>query len=182
MKNSKTKKDMTREQLEEEIERIAQYIVDAKLEIIAISPPVPDEGNDKHVAGAAVQLNEVVKDTEVATNTIMDKADAVMALSGQVTDVDISGKLMEHAVGILEACSFQDITGQRIRKVMATLEQIELRLNRLIKLFGGTLPEGVAIAPIETKERRADEDLMRGPQLSGSIPSQDDVDKLFSSN
>lgn len=177
----KTKKEMTRDQLEEEIERIAQYIADAKLEIVAIAPPTPDEGNDKHVAGAAIQLNEVVKDTEVATNSIMDKADAVMALSGQVADADISAKLMEHAVGILEACSFQDITGQRIRKVMATLEQIELRLSRLIKLFGGTLPEGVVVAPLVTKTQRADEDLMSGPQLSNSKPTQDDIDKLFSS-
>lgn len=177
---TKKSTNLTIEQLEEEVERIAQYIAEAKLEIVAIAPPVPDESNDKHVAGAAIQLSEVVKDTEVATNSIMDKADAIMAVAGTLENAEISGQLMDHAVGILEACSFQDITGQRIKKVMATLEQIELRLSRLIKLFGGTLPEGV-VAPLDTGSRRADEDLMNGPQLSNAKPTQDDIDKLFSS-
>jgi chemotaxis protein CheZ len=84
-------------------------------------------------------------------------------------------------VGILEACSFQDITGQRIKKVLNTLEQIEFRISRLVKLFGGTLPENMMVEDIDNGHRRADEDLLNGPQLSKDKPSQDDIDKLFSS-
>jgi chemotaxis protein CheZ len=173
---------MTAEQLECEIEKIAQYIVEAKLEIAALSHTTEENGTDKNLSHASLELNEVVRHTEEATNLIMDKADAIMAIAGGLSDTEISAQLNEHAVGILESCSFQDITGQRIRKVLGTLEQIELRVNRLVKLFGGTLPENLAIAPIVTGARRPDEDLCNGPQLSKDKPSQDDIDKFFASN
>ncbi len=172
------------EQLEAEIKKIAQFIADAKREIIAISLPAEKTGNDKNLSNAALELSEVVRHTEEATNAIMDKADAIMLLAGSLADTDAGAKFGEHAVGILEACSFQDITGQRINKVMSTLEQIELRVGRLIKMLGGEMPDDSSIGSIgiiETGNRRADEDLLNGPQLSQNKPSQDDIDKLFSS-
>jgi len=169
------------EQLEAEIEKIAQYIADAKLEIASISLPEEKTGNEKNIAHATLQLTEVVRHTEEATNAIMDKSDAIMLLASSVTDPDLSAKLNDHALGILEACSFQDITGQRIKKVLNTLEQIELRIGRLVKLFGGTLPERLNIEDIDNGHRRPDEDLLNGPQLATSKPSQDDIDKLFNS-
>lgn len=170
------------EQLEQEIEKIAQYIAEAKVEIASFSLPEEKTGNEKNIAHAALQLNEVVRHTEEATNSIMDKADAIMLLAGGLTDADASTKLSEHAVGILEACSFQDITGQRIKKVLNTLEQIELRISRLVKLFGGALPEHINIDDVDTGRRRPDEDLLNGPQLSANKPTQEEIDKMFSSN
>lgn len=170
---------MTAEQLEREIEKIAQYIAQAKMEIAALSTTT-QEASDKNLSHASLELNEVVRHTEEATNLIMDKADAIMAIAGGLSDADASTKLNDHAVGILESCSFQDITGQRIRKVLGTLEQVELRVNRLVKLFGGTLPE--VAAPLDAGKGRPDEALMNGPQLGKDKPSQDDIDKLFESN
>lgn len=165
------------EQLESEIENLAEYITQAKREIAAITLPADETGSDKNLGSAALELNEVVRHTEEATNNIMDKADAIMALAASAGD--IGNQLNEHAMGILEACSFQDITGQRIKKVLKTLEQIELRVGNLIKLFGGNMPDGFAFGEIDTGGRRPDEDLMNGPQLSKDKPSQDDIDKLF---
>lgn len=169
------------EQLEREIERIAEYISQAKLEIIAIAPPGEQTADGKNLANAALELEEVVRHTEEATNAIMDNSEAIMKLCASVGEPDISAKLNEHALAILETCSFQDITGQRIKKVLKTLEQIELRVGNLVKLFGGTLPEGYKVGEIETGPRRADEDLLNGPQL-GAKPNQDDIDKLFASS
>lgn len=170
---------ITEEQLKKEIEKIGEYISQAKAEIAAITLHAADSGSDKNIAHATLELNEVVRHTEEATNSIMDKAEAIMTLAGTVSDGDTSAKLGEYAVNILEACSFQDITGQRIKKVLKTLQQIELRVGNLIKLFGGNLPAGLQIGEIEISPRRADEDLLNGPQLSGDGVSQDDVDKLF---
>lgn len=182
------KNKLTVEQLELEIEKIARYIAEAKIEIIAIAPPESDPvadadqiAGEKNIAGAAIQLNEVVRHTEEATNAIMDKADAIVTIARALADEEAAAKLNEHAFSILESCSFQDITGQRIKKVMTTLEQIELRVARLLKLFGGELPETLNIKPINPGNHRSDEDLCNGPQLAQSKPSQDDIDKLFSS-
>jgi chemotaxis protein CheZ len=171
---------ITNEQLQREIEKIAQYISEAKTEIAAITLSEEKTGNEKNISHAALQLTEVVRHTEEATNAIMDKADAVMLIASGLTDADAAAKLSDHAVGILEACSFQDITGQRIKKVLNTLEQIEFRISRLVKLFGGTLPENLMVEDIDNGHRRPDEDLLNGPQLSKDKPSQDDIDKLFS--
>lgn len=171
----------TVEQLETEIKKIAQYIVGAKREILAISLPSEKTGNDKNLLNAALELNEVVRHTEEATNTIMDKVDAIMSVANAMTDAEIAAKINEHGTGILEACSFQDITGQRIKKVMITLEQIELRVGRLIKILGGDIDYIAAAGVIETKPRRVDEDLLHGPQLSTNKSSQEDIDKLFGS-
>jgi len=174
---------MTAEQLEREIEKIAAYIAEAKAEIAALTHTTVVAGNDKNLSHASLELNEVVRHTEEATNLIMDKADAIMAIAGGLSDADAGAKLNDHAVGILESCSFQDITGQRIRKVLSTLEQIELRVTRLVNLFGGNLPTVGVVQEIDTgKARRADEDLLNGPQLSNNKPSQDDIDKLFASS
>lgn len=162
------------DQLTQEVERIAQFLSQAKREIASIST-APDA--DKHLGDASEELSEVVRHTEEATNTIMDNADAILALAGTMPDAELSGQLTAHGLGILEACSFQDITGQRIKKVMKTLEQVEVRLGNLIKLFGGTLPEGIHGGDVAT----GDAALLNGPQARGKAPDQDEVDKLFSS-
>lgn len=171
-------KKPTAQELEKEIENLAQYITQAKTEIAAITLDTEQTGSDKNLGHAQLELNEVVRHTEEATNTIMDKAEAIMAAAGAMgeTGATING----HALEILEACSFQDITGQRIKKVLKTIEQIELRVGNLVKLFGGELPEGMAFGEIETGPQRADEALMNGPQLTKDKPTQDDIDKLFS--
>jgi chemotaxis protein CheZ len=169
---------LSAQELQKEIEKIAEYINQAKQEIAAISLTAEKTGSNKNIAAAAMELNEVVRHTEEATNTIMDNAEAIMGIASGMGDGGI--ELNAHSLSILEACSFQDITGQRISKVLKTLEQIELRVGNLVNLFGGHLPEGFKVGEIETAPRRADEDLMEGPQLAAA--SQDDIDKLFNAS
>jgi len=64
---------ITNEQLQKEIEKIALYISEAKFEIAAIALTEDKTGNDKNIAHASSQLTEVVRHTEEATNSIMDR-------------------------------------------------------------------------------------------------------------
>ena len=169
------------ELLKQGLEKIASHLMQAKSEILAISLPESETGTDKNLPHAANELEEVVRHTEEATNIIMDKADAIIKASASVADKALGAAINESALNILETCSFQDITGQRIRKVLKTLEQTEMRLTKLIKLFGGQLPEMGEMETIATGNERPDEALMSGPQLSKNAPSQEDIDKLFSS-
>ncbi len=166
--------------LRSEIEKMADYIVKAKSEIIAMVPDEEVEGPE-NLSLASSELNEVVKATEDATNTIMDAADAIQDAAGHIDNAEASSKIMDNTMKIYDACSFQDITGQRINKVLRTLEQVEYRVMNLIKLFGGNLPEGYEVPEGLKKGDRPDEALMRGPQLAKDTPSQDDIDKLFDS-
>lgn len=162
-----------------EIEKMANYIVEAHREIDAMLPD-PEEGAPKNINAASLELNEVVRATEEATNSIMDAADKIQELASNVTDQELSQALINTSIGIYDACSFQDINGQRVQKAIRTLENIEARVFALFELFGGTAPEGYTPPKVE-RINRPDEELMSGPQMTSDAPSQDDIDKLFDS-
>lgn len=164
--------------IKNEIERMAEFIVHAKSEIQAMIPD-PEEGAPKNINAASQELSEVVKATETATNTIMDAADTIQEVAGGLTDADASGKIMDETMKLYDACSFQDITGQRINKVLRTLEEVEHRVMNLVQLFGSALPEGYVPPAGMNRTYRPDEALMNGPQLSRDLPSQADIDQLF---
>ena len=58
-------------------------------------------------------------------------------------------KLQDATTRIYEACSFQDITGQRITKVVTTLKTIEAKVAQIVATFGS----GDRAAPIEHDSR-----------------------------
>jgi chemotaxis protein CheZ len=166
--------------LRHEIERMAEYIISARNEVIAMLPD-PEEGAPKNINAASQELSEVVKATEEATNTIMDAADKIQEAISSLNDPKVSQVIMDQTMKLYDACSFQDITGQRINKVLKTLEQVEERVVTLVALFGGKLPEGYEVPEHAVKHMRPDEHLLHGPQLGADMPSQEEIDKLFSS-
>ncbi len=164
--------------VESEIRKLAEFIVAARRELLSINAE-KGEKKEKNLALASMELSEVVRHTEEATNKIMDETEAIQKICGVFTEKDVAKTISSHAIAILEACSFQDITGQRIKKVMRTLEEIETRVGNLVKLFGGDLPEGMCVEVIRTGRERPDEHLMEGPQMTGKAKTQAEVDKLF---
>jgi chemotaxis protein CheZ len=176
--------------LRSEITKLALYITEAKREIFAIAPKPPaseeepEPTNDINIAG--MELSEVVKATEIATNRILDATDEVIKIAGSLNDKDSGSRIANAANEIYDACTFQDITGQRINKVARTLEYVELKVNRLVNLFSDSAQHLHDIEKWDEHEkvhrdRRPDALLMSGPALSADAPSQDDIDKLFGS-
>ncbi len=159
--------------LHQEIARLAQYIIEAKGEIFAIST---NDKQEQVIMDASQHLDEVIKATEVATTRIMDAADKIQSLAtGMGGD---RGKEIINVTGeIYEACNFQDITGQRITRVIKLLSNIEERINKLNELFGATAGASEGGEPREMTEK----DLLNGPQLPGSASSQEEIDALFAS-
>ncbi|TAE83665.1 MAG: hypothetical protein EAZ74_05730 [Alphaproteobacteria bacterium] len=162
-----------------EISKMALYIAEAKKEILAI---VPQEQDEKFFNAAGDELSAVVEATENATNTILDSTDTIITTARKVDNELIRQRLFQHANIIYDACSFQDITGQRVNKVLKTLEQVETKIARLAVLFG-TNNELVASTALTSedalRDKRADAHLMEGPQLKGHGVSQADIDALF---
>lgn len=89
----------------------------------------------------------------------------------------------KQAIKIFEACNFQDLTGQRISKVVQVLHFIEDRVESMMTIWGGaagfsTIPDiDIATPP----ERVGDAALLNGPPLETdvNVVSQDDIDSLF---
>jgi chemotaxis protein CheZ len=160
-----------------ELEGLSRFIRHAKAEIAALRP---DEIQDKHLPTAADELDAIVGSTEQATHVILDSVEKIEKASA-----DLKGEPKD-AIGnaitnIYEACNFQDITGQRINKVVRTLKQIEDKVAGLVKAFGDEIERAASIAQAPAGED-TDKALLNGPQLPGNANSQADIDALFGSD
>jgi len=166
-------------ELYSELEALAQYIHVAKAEIAALRP---DEVKDKVLPKASDELDAIVAATEAATNTIMDATEKLEGLMESV-DEDQSMVIMNATTEIYEACGFQDITGQRITKVVKALKDIEEKIDALVEAFGSEIEKYKKSAPEEAPEPEAvtDEDLLNGPQLKEKAQTQEEIDALLAS-
>ncbi len=81
---------------------------------------------------SGLELEAVVQTTEVAANQILEAAEAILdwAAKGNVSEVETEIGLKVQA--IFEACSFQDLTSQRIRRAIRHLEQVDTMLNNIV--------------------------------------------------
>ncbi len=175
------KGDLTAADLElySELEALAQYIHAAKADIAALRP---DEVKEKVLPKATDELDAIVAATETATNTIMDATEKLEGLMDKVDD-DQSNIIMNATTEIYEACGFQDITGQRITKVVKALKDIEEKIDALVEAFGSEIEKHKKDQPQEDGQLEApsDEDLLNGPQLQEKAQSQEEIDALLAS-
>jgi chemotaxis protein CheZ len=163
---------------------LADYIENAKQEIVALRP---DEVKDRHLPAASDELDEIVAETADATNRIMDATETIQGAIGEL-DEATQETIFNASMQIFEACSFQDITGQRVTKVVKALKDIEEKVDSLITAFGDEIAEYKSRHASEDPEatpadvnEMTDDMLLQGPQLSEEAMSQDEIDKLLNS-
>ena len=160
-----------------ELEALGREVSRAKSEIAALKV---DDITASHIPIATDELDAVVAHTAAATNEILDSCEVLEGLQPRLSQEDAAA-LTGAVTRIYEACSFQDITGQRIAKVAATLRVIEERVTDLAAAAGRATVQRDGSRPPARAGERPDEDLLNGPQLPGNANSQDDVDALFAS-
>jgi chemotaxis protein CheZ len=164
-----------------DLEDLQQRILLTHIEIAALRHPLAKQ--DRLVV-AGEELAAIIRATEHATNDVLCAAEQIekvaILLRGHVTDPELGPQIdtiLDAVVRIFEACNFQDITGQRINKVVRTLDFIEERVANMIQTWGSeafiNLPP-----PVEVAEN-AEKQLLNGPQLEGKAISQADIDALF---
>jgi chemotaxis protein CheZ len=169
----------------DDLEDLASYIRETKSEIMNLSP---EEISEEHLSSASIELDAIVNATEKATNAIMEATEQIESVGDEVGG-EVAEKILNATTQIYEACGFQDITGQRISKVVKAMQEIENKVDDLIGVFG----DGDDQAREERRRARdklrdekrqeaiAEGELLEGPQLPETAVSQDDIDSLFDS-
>src|SRR5713101_9554911 len=172
------------EKLKVELDLIHDAINRTKREIAVLHGKSFNGGEMAKVNG---ELGAVVGGTEQATQQILEATEAIdqaaTALSKNTSPDQqklLSEEILERVVSIFEACNFQDLTGQRISKVTATMKFIENHINVMMDIWGGVDAIKVHAPPI-VETREDDARLLNGPKAEGDVghASQDDIDALF---
>jgi chemotaxis protein CheZ len=159
-----------------EVEALGRTISTAKAEIAALRV---DDITVSHIPFATDELDAIVAHTASATNAILTSCE-ILDQVGADSSGELAAKLTDATTRIYEACSFQDITGQRITKVVATLKAIEEKVASIIAAFGerGDMAAATAAAPSSPASAPS---LLNGPQLPTAAMDQSDIDRLLAS-
>lgn len=172
--------------LKSELEQMKSAIAATKREIATLHQSEHQGRGMRRVAG---ELDAVVGATEEATTSILAateeielQATMLKAAGVETGNNDCVGAILERTVALYEACNFQDLTGQRITKIVGVLKFVEERLDKVIGLWGGLEAFKELIEHEHESDAGGDERaLLNGPKLEedpGHV-SQNDIDALF---
>ncbi len=147
------------------------------------------ENTGKGMRRAADELDAVVDSTERATTQLLGAVEEIESHAGMLNATTLPPGMKQHVDAILErvitayeACNFQDLTGQRITKIVSVMKFIEEHLDRLIATWSelDSFKELIAIMPVPTS-LDDESSLLNGPKLDhdpGHV-DQSDIDSLF---
>jgi hypothetical protein len=143
-------------------------------EVLSTISAISFSGNGLTAANTGVELQAVLADTETAANAIMDAADRISNRMMEPQQLESNEGREQFLVqtqqdlqDILMACSFQDLTGQRVRKTLESLQQIEEQISStMIELGIEVKADPLAGGVRDSTENHAH--------------SQADIDALFS--
>ena len=173
-----------------ELGELAKFINGARKELRDFQPNVL---SDQDIPDASHQLDAIVQQTEQATGAIMDSCEQLEGLNQRIIDKllshepalnedvlagvdDAMVEAQNHVTRIFESCNFQDLTGQRIMKIVKTLKEVERQVLRMVVVFG--LQNKNVDGDVREK-LQSEAELLEGPQLPGSSLEQDDIDDIL---
>lgn len=170
--------------IQTEMADISGRIRATKAEIAALRHPL---AQDDQFGIATSELSAIVSQTEGATEQIMDAGERVEAALEDLLSQDMDdyakarlGDISDEITKIYENCNFQDLTGQRITKVISVLTYIEERVDAMVGAWNIKEFETMPLPDVELT--RKDEDLsLTGPaqETTQDTFDQDDIDALF---
>jgi chemotaxis protein CheZ len=163
------------ERIRFDLVEMSKAIARTKTEIAAMKPDADHHGK---FGEATEELDSVVQATEAATSDILECAERIQeiawTLREQGLDAEVCDLLDAKATEVYTACSFQDLTGQRTRKVIGVLRYLEGRINAMIEIWG--LDGALAAEAAEKRAVDAGKALLNGPARPGQGLDQADVD------
>jgi chemotaxis protein CheZ len=143
--------------------------------------------NPEEMARLTQELGAVVGGSEHATHRILQAGEEIEEIASTLSaalknlqDRDLARDIQDHVTRIFEACNFQDLAGQRVTKVIATLRFIEDHIIRMMDIWGG-VEQFKDIEPEARAEVQSHPKLINGPRLDDDrgYVSQKEIDAMF---
>jgi len=171
-------------ELKDETSTIASAITRTMKEIAALQASALDGLGPGR---ATRELDAVIEDAERATQQILDAAEAIEEAANSLSaslknrqEQALAQDIQDQVIGLFEACNFQDLSGQRISKVLAALKFVEDHIARMMEIWNG-IPEVKAEIVTAGTVTPHNVRLIHGPKLNGDPghASQSEIDTLF---
>jgi chemotaxis protein CheZ len=162
------------EALHREVDAVARYVTRLKREIGALRPT---EIYRDRLPAAHGDLTTIKETTASSVNVIMSAAEAMLTSKASSLDAyraEVESKVMQ----IFEACSFQDLTGQRVERIDELVGQMERRLQRFALAVNAADSAVGYDRETITREARREVLIVEGPQ-NDAATDQGAIDKLF---
>lgn len=171
------------QKLQTEIFNLIQYIQRLRKEIAGIALEKNDQSTFDSMAD---RLDAIVDSTADATNTILGAMEEIDAYVERLREVPepaeielLCDNINAKTLDSIQACSFQDLTGQRITKVVGSMKFVEERVNAMAEICGRQQVQEMTSA-WELSKQMDNKVPLEGPQNPGEGISQDEIDQLFS--
>ncbi len=162
--------------LRAELQALSDTIQRTMREVATIRHPLM--ASDR-VQSSVDELGAIVAATELATEQILTAAETIEASLGATApataDACGAATVVAAVTRIYEACNFQDLTGQRITRVMTLLRDVDARL---VAIIGHVGRDRFAATP-PPRPTGGDAALLNGPASAGSGLQQASIDTLF---
>lgn len=169
----------TNSSLKHELAVVQDIIAGHKRELAALI----GDGKERRMARAAGELGAAIDGMDKATQSILKSAESIdesaKALAAALRngyERSLARDIQDHVAQTYQACSFQDLAGQRIGKVIAQLSTVEERLAAMLARC-----DGLEVSPGATAKPAASRGLINGPKLDGDCghANQRDIDAMF---
>ncbi len=165
--------DASYDALARDIDAVAIHINELRHAINGLG--ILDMTNRK-LSAAQIDLNDAITVTRNATDMVLETAETLLA--SPLSNCDYRALVEERMIGLMEACSFQDLTGQRLTRVSQTLGVIEERLKTFATLARVKPCEPQRGAEETMLDERKARQLLHGPGCPDGL-EQDSVDYLL---
>ena len=166
------------ERIRFDLVEMSKAIARTKTEIASMKPDADHHGK---FGEASEELDSVVQQTEAATSDILACAERIQEMAWTLREQGVEGEVCDlldaNATEVYTACSFQDLTGQRTRKVIGVLRYLEGRINAMIDIWG--LDGAMSAEAAETRAVETGKALLNGPAKPGQGLDQADVDMVM---
>lgn len=184
---SKCITDEEEERLRSEVLGLFQYIQRFREEIAHMIQPDADDEKTRFQS-ISEQLDAIISATEDATHVILESTEKIDTVTGKLREAKdqdevnaLCDELEQVSMATMEACTFQDITGQRVTKIVRSMQFVESRVDAMLEIWGRNEVQELAKKSSETADKReGDAALLNGPALANEQSiSQADIDALF---
>ncbi len=166
--------DQTARLVRKEIDIVNATIRESRLALATLQR---DKEGCTRISKAPGALVKVIGEMEAATETILTNCEQIDKMIESLGE-DTATKVRQHIIAILEACNFQDITGQRITRVIKTLEDVDWRIQRIASLWGGAM--SMRNREPQSRPDLSEDKTITGPcdESAGPCCTQDEIEKL----